>query len=395
MDQSKEIKYKNPLLKMNENVAGYFNWKSKNIDREKQIGLVNDQTGSSITVKEDGEVSLSASELGQIRVSPEKILEVATEHHSKNNRRIIDSDEIIINNHKFNPQLIELSDTRVLFSNPSDIIGNYMLDGTVLVKTWEPNLNKYVLMRRRIRTPMFSTALNAPLIPEQLDTNIGYAAALDLETAILLQKEKADKDKITAQEQAAQGGQDYNQGDYNSYKDSFSYSSDSIASQGGMATGSTEEIINSNPNNLNLIWPVPESMRITSDYGKRGGSHHNGIDIGGRVPGEKNKTVAIADGVVTATHKTARDYSKSHDRKGWTGYGNIVEIKHDNGYYTLHAHLDKVYVNEGDRVKQGQVLGLIGTTGSSSGVHLHFTIWGHGVNKSQGYNPVNLVKPQN
>lgn len=390
----KEIKYKSPSDKKKEDLNTHYKHKSENIDRSTEIGLVNDQTGSSVTIKQNGEVSLSASEIAQIRLQETKHYEVAQEYHAKNNRRIIDSDEYILNHHKLNPQLIELSDTRVLFSNPRDVIGNLMLDGTVLVKTWEPNLNKYVLMRRRIRTPMFSALLNQPMVPDELDTNVGYATAIDLDSAILMQKDKVEKDKITAQEHAAEGGQDYSQGDYNSYGDDFTFGSSSITNQGGMMVGEPE-IINNNPNNLDMIWPVPDSSRITSPYGMRDGGHHNGIDIGGRVPQEKNKAVATADGVVTAIHRGAKDYVDTHDRKGWTGYGNIIEIKHTNGYQTLYAHLDQVSVNEGDNVKQGQVIGIIGTTGRSSGVHLHFTIWGQGVNKSKGYNPVNIVKPQN
>ena len=59
---------------------------------------------------------------------------------------------------------------------------------------------------------------------------------------------------------------------------------------------------------------------------------------------------------------------------GNASYGNFVKIKHDDGYYTLYAHLKEVYVNKGDRVSQSQRLGYMGDTGNAYGVHLHFEI---------------------
>ena len=83
----------------------------------------------------------------------------------------INATDININKHKFNNQLIELTDFRNVNGN---IIGSIMLNGTVLVKTWEPTLEKWVLIRRPISTAMFSNRLNIPTSPEQfeLDLNI-------------------------------------------------------------------------------------------------------------------------------------------------------------------------------------------------------------------------------
>lgn len=64
---------------------------------------------------------------------------------------------------------------------------------------------------------------------------------------------------------------------------------------------------------------------------------------------------------------------------GITGYGNVVEIKHTNGYSTLYAHLDRVFVQVGDVVPINQVIGSVGSTGSSTGCHLHFEL------KKKGY----------
>ena len=116
-----------------------------------------------------------------------------------------------------------------------------------------------------------------------------------------------------------------------------------------------------------------ENIRITSYYGNRQYYYqgklikdfHNGIDI---VPSpcNNNEILAFADGVVTSVQKTGVQY----------GTGCYVRLKHSNGLYTLYYHLKSgsVCVNVGDNVRKGQKLGIIGTTGQSTGIHLHFQI---------------------
>ena len=57
-----------------------------------------------------------------------------------------------------------------------------------------------------------------------------------------------------------------------------------------------------------------------------------------------------------------------------TGYGNVIEIDHGNGFKTKYAHLNKMYVKQGDRVLQGQAIGEVGSTGRSTGPHLHYEV---------------------
>ena len=59
---------------------------------------------------------------------------------------------------------------------------------------------------------------------------------------------------------------------------------------------------------------------------------------------------------------------------GNASYGNCIKLRHDDGYYTLYAHMEKVYVKKGDYVKQGQQIGYMGNTGRSFGAHLHFEV---------------------
>lgn len=102
--------------------------------------------------------------------------------------------------------------------------------------------------------------------------------------------------------------------------------------------------------------------RVTSHFGPRWGDEHNGIDIGKDYYGQQVPILASAEGVVNRSY-----YSYS--------YGNVVFITHyieGQVYTTVYAHMQNREVYEGQRVHQGQRLGYMGTTGNSTGPHLHF-----------------------
>lgn len=113
-----------------------------------------------------------------------------------------------------------------------------------------------------------------------------------------------------------------------------------------------------------FIWPAESSRRVTSPFGTR--LHpilgvyksHNGIDIGA----DYGTNILAADGGIVAVSQ----YSSS--------YGNYVVINHGNGNRTLYAHMSKRLVSVGDTVEQGQTIGLIGSTGMSTGPHLHYEV---------------------
>ncbi|WP_318508537.1 peptidoglycan DD-metalloendopeptidase family protein [Bacillus sp. T3] len=106
---------------------------------------------------------------------------------------------------------------------------------------------------------------------------------------------------------------------------------------------------------VNWIWP--SNGVITDVFGTRKGVH-KGIDIAG---GAGSPIFAVDDGVVSKSY-----YSDT--------YGNVVFIKHKNLFETVYAHLKSRNVTEGAMVKQGDMIGKMGNTGDSSGVHLHFEI---------------------
>ena len=97
---------------------------------------------------------------------------------------------------------------------------------------------------------------------------------------------------------------------------------------------------------------------------------HRGIDIV-KYKSQTCKIKAHTTGVVVmiATGKK-NDTSTS----GTASYGNFVKLKHDDGYYTLYAHLKEVYVKKGQIVKEGEFVGYMGNTGRSFGAHLHFEV---------------------
>ena len=105
-----------------------------------------------------------------------------------------------------------------------------------------------------------------------------------------------------------------------------------------------------------LIWPV--SGPITSPFGMRWGSLHPGLDIGAGM-GTPIKAAAAGRVIVAA-------YSG--------GYGNLVVIDHGNGIATAYAHQSQIAVSVGQQVGQGQVIGYVGSTGFSTGPHLHFEV---------------------
>lgn len=114
-----------------------------------------------------------------------------------------------------------------------------------------------------------------------------------------------------------------------------------------------------------FIWPVPAANNISSLFEYRWGSFHAGIDIAD-VGIYRADIVASDTGIVTYA-----EYDGS-------GYGYMVIIDHGNGYSTMYAHADELYVSEGDMVYQGDAIAAVGSTGYSTGDHLHFEIWENG-----------------
>jgi len=110
--------------------------------------------------------------------------------------------------------------------------------------------------------------------------------------------------------------------------------------------------------------------RLDPFNGKK--TFHHGLDIAGKSGSDVN---TVADGIVSWTGKRS-------------GYGELVEIEHGSGYVTRYAHNKSLTVTKGERVKRGQQIALMGSTGRSTGPHVHFEVLLDG----KTVNPYNFVK---
>lgn len=111
--------------------------------------------------------------------------------------------------------------------------------------------------------------------------------------------------------------------------------------------------------------PIRTDVNFTSGYGVRSdpfrgrAAMHGGIDLAGPVG---TPIYATADGIVA--------------RAGWNsgGYGNLVEINHGQGIQTRYGHMSRIAAKAGDRVRRGELIGYMGSTGRSTGSHLHYEV---------------------
>jgi len=110
---------------------------------------------------------------------------------------------------------------------------------------------------------------------------------------------------------------------------------------------------------ISLIKPIASGYTITSRYGERWGRAHTGLDVAAPT----GTTICAAAG---GTVSTVQSLSGS--------YGNYLVINHGNGVQTLYAHCSAIYVSEGESVSQGQAIAAVGSTGNSTGPHLHLEI---------------------
>lgn len=126
------------------------------------------------------------------------------------------------------------------------------------------------------------------------------------------------------------------------------------------------------------ICPVRHGF-VSSRFGRRMDpftgrlSRHLGVDYSSRFGAP---VYAAADGLVTYARR-------------WSSFGNVVEISHGNGYVTRYAHISKILVRKGQRVKRGDVIARVGSTGKSTAAHLHYEV----LYKGEHRNPLAYVLP--
>lgn len=184
-----------------------------------------------------------------------------------------------------------------------------------------------------------------------------YEAEIQAQNEVIAQIQAAQK--RAAEQQAAQQqaqAAEENQGATDAAGENQNTAQNTTPSGNGQSTGT-------------MMWPCPSSKRVTSDYGPRtsptngASSNHKGIDIGAAYGAD----IVAADGgtVLVAT------YSSSG--------GNYVIIDHGGGLCTVYMHASSLTVSAGQTVSKGQVIAKVGSTGISTGNHLHFGVTLNGV----------------
>lgn len=140
-----------------------------------------------------------------------------------------------------------------------------------------------------------------------------------------------------------------------------------------VTVGKAEIVVGDGISTGSLLWPVPICHNMSRGYGRG----HYGLDICNGPVTVRGKTFLAADGGTVVSAST-----------GWNGgYGNMIRIRHSNGLETVYAHCQSLRVVTGQKVSRGQVIGIIGSSGRSSGPHLHFEVWKNG----KRVNPLNYV----
>jgi murein DD-endopeptidase MepM/ murein hydrolase activator NlpD len=191
------------------------------------------------------------------------------------------------------------------------------------------------------------------------------------------EQEEAARQAAIAKRKAQEAQQKQNSSSSSSSSSSTEQSSqqESESQSGGEAPGDPEPYVPAPvvPSS-GYTWPAPGVFYISSYFGDSEGRGygHGGLDIAGDY---NTPIVAADDGVVAYTyssciHNWGKDMSYSCGCGG--GYGNYVWIDHGNGKESIYGHLGSLVVHDGEKVTKGQLIGYMGSTGHSTGSHLHF-----------------------
>lgn len=124
---------------------------------------------------------------------------------------------------------------------------------------------------------------------------------------------------------------------------------------------------------VGYIWPVPGFYHLTSLWDEdRGSSNHGALDIANGGIDGANVVSAHSGTVIFAENNCIHNWGKYESCGCGGGYGNYVMLDHGDGYSTVYAHMSSIVVSIGDTIEAGQLLGFVGSTGYSTGAHLHF-----------------------
>lgn len=136
---------------------------------------LNNQNGS-VSLRADGQINISPSNAAQIKANPNGTVEsISLQEIITTNKLRINSDEIIVDNHKYNRKLYDFADYKKVLdtevSQRTGTVGGLTMLGTVLTRSWDHNLNRYVMVRRLVNIPVFSPSLGIPKVHPGLKLN--------------------------------------------------------------------------------------------------------------------------------------------------------------------------------------------------------------------------------
>lgn len=193
------------------------------------------------------------------------------------------------------------------------------------------------------------------------------------------EEERREQELLEQQQQQQQQESSSGSDSSSNSGSSDSDESDSSTNDGSSNSSSTDNGDYGYEDKSMFTWPVPGHYHISSGVGWRWGSYHAGIDIYSYNIRGANICAAADGTVIRVVNTCPHDYGKNSSCGCGCGYGRYCIIDHGNGWWTLYGHSEGITVSVGQEVKQGDVLGTVGSTGFSTGPHLHFEIRKDGV----------------
>ncbi len=262
-------------------------------------------------------------------------------------------------------QLNEIADEKAALESDKEALNSEKEK----LETKQDELNTLLEKNKEVLASLQSSADNAKL---QLDLSEEELSGLSAEIQEYYRKQR---EALAAQQAAAAQSSNSN---------SNSSSGGDNGENGGNSYVPAPEVDYSGSGD-GWVWPTPGCYYLTSQYHEpRSYEYHDAIDIGASMG---TTIVAANSGTVVASYNGCYH---SNSGGNWCscggGYGNYVWILHDNGYETIYGHMISTTVSTGQHVSAGQTIGYVGSTGWSTGPHLHFELRINGIKS----NPQNL-----
>lgn len=235
----------------------------------------------------------------------------------------------------------------------SSIAGKFGVSENDILELNKLKYSSEIVPGRTIAIPMSSSSNNQPMV--SISKSTGYKAEVDEESGQSKSGYLFSKSRTVTEKNYPVDETGYDAPIAENKLDEPA--AQSFKSYNDENTGGTNFKLSSPLGSLNFEWPV--SGRVIKRYGKHGNKFNDGINIAGAMG---DAVSAAADGKVVYLGSEVE------------GYGNLVILKHDNGYMSAYAHLHDVSVAKGASIKRGETIGTIGKSGNIQEPQIHFSI---------------------